>query len=808
MIEIIIQFISAFKSVKIETNIDTNDGTKPWIFWMQKTPAKDIYRILLTNRTKINVLNLHKILYFGQNDYVDVVGFVYKGKTYTPSSVKSIFKSLLFNNRIKIFKSINASSTIVQRIYYTIELYKFSDEYTIKLIQQLHNIFNTQKEYTTLQSFIGRLLSLRILSYYIKRSDITNVQTTHAIDLKRQNFIKKSIKASYWNFSAKNLYPTLTLDQYTQKEIDAIDTHYNLHLNYIEKTQNNACDHVKILYHIQKLVKYSTKLMRLKMLERFMSNKDTKDAFIICNICGLPILCPHLYRYMVMKYSNINMQDILVKLNEFTSFNKKTTSGSCKICNDEIGESLEDDQDGSIPTTEYYLLKKKMTMDLLLIYAYIKTTPEISQFEFVNFIKNALFPLLINSKNAALAKLLIAHDDMNAVSSSLHIYIVMYVYAFILNMVRAYNTLNDQNYVKITFREKIKNDNIKEYGNVLIAIFMNKYDGLNRNNLDINVLSVLEAAYLEIYKSNVKLLIKDVVGKNNIVYYSIINQSVFKYAHKIYNTFSNSNSNNITEKVFHEITGYSTLEMSKIGYNTHVNILEKIYKPPYKNEIKYTTFDAGYEKDLMYLNYMIYITGDKTKYEDLALYNTVLEYKSIIDRYIPCYLDSYLGDKYVKNLYLTKYKSLGLVYDEQGNEHNWNIFILKDKEVNRGKYPSAQIFGYRCSICKATMTDVLKLNNYTISKILLKKTVNSSILSYLYNTCPEHNVHVFVDNVCTKCGYMRNVVDPLLPAVDAYVNKYKTFYEKLIDTTHKHTTTVIVEKQIVYCNIYTTWYIS
>jgi hypothetical protein len=289
-----------------------------------------------------------------------------------------------------------------------------------------------------------------------------------------------------------------------------------------------------------------------------------------------------------------------------------------------------------------------------------------------------------------------------------------------------------------------------------------------------------------------------VVGKNNIVYYSIINQSVFKYAHKIYNTFSNSNSNNITEKVFHEITGYSTLEMSKIGYNTHVNILEKIYKPPYKNEIKYTTFDAGYEKDLMYLNYMIYITGDKTKYEDLALYNTVLEYKSIIDRYIPCYLDSYLGDKYVKNLYLTKYKSLGLVYDEQGNEHNWNIFILKDKEVNRGKYPSAQIFGYRCSICKATMTDVLKLNNYTISKILLKKTVNSSILSYLYNTCPEHNVHVFVDNVCTKCGYMRNVVDPLLPAVDAYVNKYKTFYEKLIDTTHKHTTTVIVEKQIVY----------
>jgi hypothetical protein len=124
-----------------------------------------------------------------------------------------------------------------------------------------------------------------------------------------------------------------------------------------------------------------------------------------------------------------------------------------------------------------------------------------------------------------------------------------------------------------------------------------------------------------------------------------------------------------------------------------------------------------------------------------------------------------------------------LIYDEHGNEHVWDIRIFQNKEVKKCvKYETGigKIIDYRCSICNITKSDVNKLDDVVISKILLRKTRNAAILAYLLNSCPEGNMHNIVDKKCTKCEYLFTNPDPLSNDVERYVIKYLNFYNTLI----------------------------
>lgn len=124
---------------------------------------------------------------------------------------------------------------------------------------------------------------------------------------------------------------------------------------------------------------------------------------------------------------------------------------------------------------------------------------------------------------------------------------------------------------------------------------------------------------------------------------------------------------------------------------------------------------------------------------------------------------------------------LSYLYDVQGREHNWNIYISSNGDeltkkdaiqqlANGKKLP--KFVNKRCSICNMLFTERDKIKDDVIRHILDENTIYENFDKMFGRQCPESGlIHEIVDQKCKYCGW-RDVPAREQPE---YYEKYKSW---------------------------------
>lgn len=771
IIDIILQFISKFTSIKFVIDVDLTKGTVAWKFWLPTTPVGNVTRLLITNRTVVFIKNLQDTFYFGTGTYIDIHKIMYKNIQYDLKQLSGILHAVtLF--RTKIYDPVNYHERSIKQPV-QVEFYKYRTDLEKQLLYNLHDIFNTPTHFTNKQSILAYLINFGILNVYLEcKNNIDNIKHKHIISENIKRTLNErtlyDINKYYWNNVAETLYPNKK--EYTKDELNNINASYELNMNFITKVLSNNCGHLKVLRKLRETIKLSDKLTLLKILTKYMIDVSEHDAFIRCNICGLPIICPHIKKYMELKFTGCS--DIQITDNLISFANTQINDSSCKICGDSIvlaTANLFDEYSGS---GEFALLRRYIIIELRLLYEDMKITPDMSQFEFESLIQNQIFLLFINSPEPTLVHLLHDYDSTDIVGPELRIHIIMYVYAYLLNMIKAYFSASDkESYIKFGFKTGLSN-NIKNYGETIINIFRTNHDNYYRNYSHIDHVKILEYAYMYISNNSKKLLFKFNANKRQIIYNMFINQSIYRYASKICNIF------NTTPCTFEIISGVTEKNLDTYSYTYHIKIDQTLYIPQYNNQKRYETFDPGYVLDWKYVNYISIL-------DNKILYTNTSETLDMLHR-LMMYTPNYIIRPYKTIPDIIPKLTIKYVYDTNGKYHIFDKYI----------YTERLITDYECSVCGIRKSNIHTLDDAVISELLVIKNKYSTIVEYLYVLCPVNELHVFKDDVCIHCAFDIKYTSNINQDTKAYVDKYIGFYKESTSATINTGKCNIIEQKI------------
>jgi hypothetical protein len=315
-------------------------------------------------------------------------------------------------------------------------------------------------------------------------------------------------------------------------------------------TLNNKCEHVKLVYKLMHTTNINNKYEILNQLRStyYKSQIDPEPKnnhdMVSCKVCGYHIICPHIDNMIEMQYNKRAygiilefLQKYSVKIgvddNDIDGF----SSYYCKICNEFIAN----------------LYETKERDDTFHFY---ENSPvqKIMWFESLKAINNVVFSSLVDVKTVAkkiieycypvykkietnIIKSTKFRYDENNIPPEVNIYIIIIIYAYILNMIRlSYGT--DETIEKLGFRNVPPNSKMSKYAESIMSFILSTYEKIIQfSDLDNDIIiQRFKEMYKEIMtagdsamtsQNNINISIDDIISVNPIYKYA----SVVSHSH-------------------------------------------------------------------------------------------------------------------------------------------------------------------------------------------------------------------------------------------------------------------------------------
>ena len=810
-------------------------GTEPWAYYIPKDRPKDTIRLTLLERTKVIVDKGSKTLplIMPRGQVIDIKSI----NLIDTKLVKSMYLTLKYYNDKREFTS-SYKPYCNERITHSLEEKKYLipiefDIDTQEFISMVNNIYKIYPSifYSKYQFMTITLLNNIILDF-LKSLTIDDLNTNFITEIKKQRqtiidtignqnskaneIIKDYIIKDLIRMNDNKIYSQFLseiniisyndiFNKMDRKQIEYIMNKYSLLQMFKESMRLNICPHLQL---IRKFRQERNINMRMKLYteikDGFISNVSETQKFHTCRRCKFNIICPHITTTWEMVMNNISEIEIREKLDSYRNKNDKSQyQDFCKICN----EVLFDANYEEIQSETYRILYKDIFNYLwsqtLNIFATLKITPKINIFDFSSNVVYGILPIITRSKIPEINNEMNRYIEVDELNVKFKCYILLYIYAYILNMIRVSLDNPSMGYINIKLEEPIKGNNISNYANAMIERFTTIHRSLFNQLVAVDVGEMLITIYTELAKSNSVFSMKRSNNLEAAIFNEIIKNTIFNYSFNIalitdYINIDDSSNINIEEyeSIVEKILG---MKISAIARGTEINNYLKVYQPnynisvveKYKNIIKRNKIPleeiSNILKGRSIYSFQVYMDRYKSIANNKYNINDDKELKNL--------LEGEKKIKYIANIYYKvitsilnstkKWKrrkytndlNLTAIFAEDGEPYKWNIIVYEDgTEITSGTgdlQKFKKIVNYKDETTGILKTDTYK-NNLEKTKDSYKKKLKKLVFFNFYKIkCPETGIHDFKDLICTKCNLKENSTDN-----DYFKKYYDTFIKE------------------------------
>lgn len=577
--------------------------------------------------------NNKSILFYDINKFNKLSVFINKtlvDKNYNNYITKfNTFLSYKINNNFNNHTYFAFESSELLNLYEQILIYSIDDK---NVKNQINNILETQKNKKIYKE------NQKILNEY-------NLKLIHLELLTKKKF------PNLFNPNSKDFmfysYKTFNLDDLPKKYKDIILIEYKKLQNYRDEYLKNKCKHKTL---VKELFYSNNKYSIVDQINKLIKNTNNENDFYKCIICSFNLICPHIteyYNQLFDKKKKKETTEFSIRqhiINKYMSNSKINMIYYCKICGEELGKSLDLEQDIlykdniKLNTSEYSDKTSELVLNNInyIIYNFIVFTElnlSISKKYLITYVNNTIL-FYINNLEKSLRKSKLYNEDK--ISLLLNFNSIIFIYATLIFIMTKYPFINfNQNKIK-TGR--------KEFSNIIIqkqkkSIIIPKKTNINNNK---DLLSLIKYRFKDAFNL--------IVSSNNILlnklnYLKNIDK-IKEVLLKTYGIIAKNDQINIIDKILLNINNSSLLMTSNIysyfyfikktyplnkkisSYNSSIFKNYNIYENN-NNKLKFTDFDIilnkkniNFKHDYLFDSFTSDIITDISKFSKIDDYNT------------------------------------------------------------------------------------------------------------------------------------------------------------------------------------------
>ena len=808
-------------------------STQPWDYYVPKDPPKGTIRITLLESKKVLVQQSNsKVipLIMPKGQIIDIKSI----NMLNMDSLNSMFKTVEYYNMKQNVFSLYKLKCMPQKL--DVHRSRYSRSVTLSplaehFISEINNINTVYREHFNSEyQFISSTMSQKLfLSYmdYIKNDNIDTttlqkLKTTHEYNLKSiiignnkskeeiKNYIMKSLIKMHFpkvykmyrsHVNYKDMFRKLD-----SKSINLIEREYKMREDFQNAMAENKCPHLEILRKFRLAKNFKTKRKWYLELKPFIANPEETKQMHTCKRCKFNLICPHITRSIEGILNNVPGMEIRDKLDDYRDLMDKSEHQSlCKICTEVLFDTNFDEIQGETYKLIYVEVFKYLWSQALNIFVTLVITPKVNIFDFCSIIVYGILPIITRSVIPQIKNQMNQYIQSGELTPDFKVSIIMYVYAYILNMIR-FNISNPKNtYVQIQLEENIKGKNISNYAEAIVSRFMTIHRSLFNQLGDFNVSELFITIYTELAKSDSIFAMEQVNSLEAVIFNEVIKNTIFNYSYQIATIMGKVDTNNNELNIFeyedmvNEILG---MKISDIARGRANNTYLQVYQPSYDIPAvkKYQSIISKPKlklKDLPRLSkgrsiysfgvYMRKFAQNEQQKSDDNILNPVVESDKKINYIANIYykiLTSLLdATKKWRQRSYTGDNTLTSVYAENGKEYKWDILIYNDgTEIKKGTGDGIktyiEIVDYKDSDTGVLRSQTQKQNLKKTKDAYIRNTKRKVFFNFFKIKCPEKGIHDFSNGrSCSKCGLVDGQQS------EEYYNKYyDIFLEEVKDS--------------------------
>jgi hypothetical protein len=650
-------------------------------------------------------------------------------------------------------------------------------------------------------------------------------------EIEKQFALKPSLVAS-----AKNI-----LDFLKPTERKPVELEYERHEKYLQAVINNKCPHVRLYRAFRSSANSDKTAQFYRDLKKFFKNDKTDTETIKCNNCGFDIICPHFRDFTEMELAGKNFGEIKGKLTKYIDRAASRDSYYCKICGELVSslEAFGDVQQHDPTVNMNEELKNFMWGEIISLVKYLKFSQLIDVPKLVASIRDACYPFIYELEKKFLKSKTNTADEIKAKK---RLYITIYAFAYIIHLIMSNRNRKDANMEFKNFKPKGKNpivDMIKHAIDIIITsrnIIIRDVHGMTNELIMESIIN----AYKLITASGAQIITYSSESEDLLI--TLLLDPVYRYLYTVNKLDEIIHGKPVSKNIHDEVAkidsylGASIQQLEKADdifsravipkFDTKWNLeafdnIKPIKQGNTYGDAVYNSACKGYFarsseqffgriKSRLYSKamYVDYTSGSDDQsagaFMDVKFREPHEKSHAEWLRIAPkeTELNKYKLMMSAKNFYNYKFKnnrrwtrpqvSLGRIYDEDGNPHSFNIYLVKRGEeivevtvkdissgVEKGTKFTGKIIDKKCSKCKVKWSESSKLSDEKIKESLDSLHTVSNFFRFYENRCPEGGLHEFSGNNCTKCNIVNNMIlNPANADSLSYYNKYKKSYER------------------------------
>lgn len=659
--------------------------------------------------------------------------------------------------------------------------------------------------------------------------------STRLAQIEQEIIRKPSITAT-----AKNI-----LDLLKPNERKPIELEYERKEKYIEAVLNNKCPHVK-LYRQYRLARTDEKTRQYYHdLKKFFKNANADTGMLTCNNCNFDIMCPHMRDFTEMDLAGKFHTEIKAKLTKYIDKSVTKDSYYCKICGEMIS-SLEAFGDvGQVrdpSSTMNEELKNFMWGEMAILTKYLKFGQLVNVPQLITAMRDACYPYIFEIEKQILKSKTNSADEIKAKK---RLFVTIYAFAYMIHLIlsnrgrgdteitfKDYSPKNPKNMIVDLIKHVLdiiilsRNVIIREIPGMTGDLIKNKlieaYKSIQSEGSQVIVHSgeaedlistlMLDSVYKYYYTIN---LINDVLhgikhkGKMDIVERvdEIMGDTIAKLE-KSKDVFAKAKVPKFDKwnlRAFDEIKpmksaqtrtdGKRIFDSAHAGYTARsFEIFDEKVKSRLYDESVYVDVSASGRGDIsapMDVRFREPFEKHRKKYLELEKKETeLLKYRAMESAKIWTRMPGSGSRRWTR-----PQVSLGRLYDEDGNSHVWNVYVVErivDGKQTRVELKSSDIAkstesgtkftdvikDKKCSVCGILWSTIDTLDETKIHDSLNARHVISNFFRFYENRCPRGGLHDFGEgNKCSKCNIDSSyILNSTSKDAMNYYREYKAVY--------------------------------
>lgn len=283
--------------------------------------------------------------------------------------------------------------------------------------------------------------------------------------------------------------PESVIKLLTKKEREIVLIEYENRRKRWEASVGNKCPHIRLAFRMRNATHSKDVLKHLHELEKYITPSNKSTEWLICRNCKFRALCPHVRDRIIMESKKASYDEVRTSLMKYAirvNNDNDLYTYYCKICSEKLAEAIDEDRTAEILGRFGNIdsgLRIKIWSTAIRAVRNIQFSIPTDEKQFSNAATAVIYPLIIAAeavivnKGSNRRRKIVNHtdDENEELDIRTQLYIAIFVYAYILNLIQISQTkigfTGIKNGAKASvYAEKMLQIIIEDYKNIIAQI--------------------------------------------------------------------------------------------------------------------------------------------------------------------------------------------------------------------------------------------------------------------------------------------------------------------------------------------------